>query len=172
MPVNEFNTVFEISRSLSEVESKALSRLVIVSVLLFLGVIGVVVRLLLKRPLWHRTGFTALSLLLLGLISVPITVLFWLGARAQHRALCEVYEAKEYRVVEGTVQVLRTQPADGHAPGDLVRIGDRKFEIDYYNSTDAYKQTVAHGGYLCNGAYVRIFYWGNRILRVDVKSSQ
>jgi len=79
------------------------------------------------------------------------------------------YKTKDYQVAGGPVRVLRTQPESGHAPGDLVSIGGARFEINFFVSTHAYHKTIAHGGYLREGVYAKVFYRNGDILRIDLK---
>jgi hypothetical protein len=71
-------------------------------------------------------------------------------------------------IAEGVVRVLRQQPAGGHAAGDRVRLGDREFEVNYYRSTLAYNQTIAHGGALTDGTRARVHYLDGAILKVEI----
>lgn len=112
---------------------------------------------------------------------VPIFIIVWgvgwLGFApvilSMHRradALYEDYQMQRYEMVEGTVEVIRTQPAEGHAPGDLVRIGDKEFVVNFFLSTPAYRWTLSHGGDLKDGVYARVFHTNGNILRVDIKA--
>ena len=88
---------------------------------------------------------------------------FWTAYKyyeALHNNKCEV--------VEGKVTVLREQPWGGHAPGDLVRIDGKEFEVNYYLSTLAYHRTIAHGGVLTEGAQVRVCHLDGDILRIEI----
>ena len=78
------------------------------------------------------------------------------------------YSKRNYEIVEGKVNVLWRQPYNGHAPGDLIQVGTKSFTINYFTMTHAYNQTISHGGCLRDGVNVRIFYSGNKILRIDV----
>ena len=80
-----------------------------------------------------------------------------------------LYATQQYQVVEGPVQVLRLQPKGGHAPGDLIEISNKQFEIDYYLDTVGYKQTIANGGALTEGTYARVYFVDDTIIRVEVK---
>jgi len=63
------------------------------------------------------------------------------------------------KVVEGNVKVLSTQPYDGHAKGDIIKIGNVKFKIDYYLMTGYYyNTTISHGGVLTAGKNIRVHY--------------
>lgn len=99
---------------------------------------------------------------------VPATIANW----QKSKSLKSQYASKYYEVTEGKIKVLRTQPKKGHAPGDLIELGGRQFEISYFRTTPAYKLTLAHGGHLANGVNARIFHVGNAILRIDLLSNK
>lgn len=74
-------------------------------------------------------------------------------------------------IVEGPVQVLHEQPADGHDPegGDHIRIDGKEFDINYWTETLCYNKTISHGGELKNGVVARLHYIGNDILKVEIR---
>jgi hypothetical protein len=102
-------------------------------------------------------------------------------------------------IVEGPVLLIRQQPKSGarlwlqspkhasltstgyagakgylappatNAPGDIVKVGDREFVMNFYSLGLGYQQTAAHGGVLTNGAYARLHYLGNTIVKVEVR---
>jgi hypothetical protein len=44
------------------------------------------------------------------------------------------------------------------------------FEFSCFDVTPGYHLTIAHGGYLRPGTYVRVRCWNNSILRIDLRS--
>ena len=62
-----------------------------------------------------------------------------------------------------------TAPPPVNAPGDVVRIGDKLFVLNFYALGVGYKQTAVQGGTLTNGAYARLHYVGNTIVKVEVR---
>lgn len=60
-------------------------------------------------------------------------------------------------------------PPSTNAPGDLVKIGDKEFVLDFYSMGLGYQRTAVHGGVLTNGAYVRLHYLGNTIVKVEMR---
>ena len=52
-----------------------------------------------------------------------------------------------------------------------MRINSREFDVNYYESSLAYQQTIAHGGILVAGAKVRLHYLNGKILKVEVAAS-
>lgn len=84
----------------------------------------------------------------------------WADTRALRDGACDV--------VEGAVVVLHRQPATGHDAGDLVRVGNNEFRVNYFHATAAYNRTLAHGGALSDGVRVRLHHLDGRILKVEV----
>ncbi len=87
---------------------------------------------------------------------------------AKSYALLRTYSDGTAQVVEGTVHVLREQPAEGHAPGDLVEVNGTELEVDRFVVTPAYTRTIAYGGALREGARVRVWHHEGKVLRVDI----
>ena len=56
-----------------------------------------------------------------------------------------------------------------NAPGDVVKIDDKLFVLNFYAMGLGYQQTAVQGGVLTNGAYVRLHYLGNTIVKVEVR---
>ena len=144
-----------------------------------IGVVGLFViiprlRRLVRKPKWWRTSESGLFFALFVFIVFAVVggLAFCLRMRdACH--LVSVYTSGDAETVEGTVHVLRTQPAGGHKPGDLVEIAGVQFVVDRFRQiTAAYTQTIAHGGVLSEGTHVRVWYWEGHILRVDVRKSE
>jgi hypothetical protein len=126
---------------------------------------------------WRQQGFVKGIALWIGFMSLLWAVLWSvfilvgiLPNRRSRLSLLDRYRAGEYQTVQGAVEVLRTQPAEGHSPPELIRVGDTTFKLNYFSSTPAYRQTVAYGGALQNGAFVRICHIGGRIVRVELGS--
>ena len=82
--------------------------------------------------------------------------------------LLRAYADGDAGVVEGTVHVVHEQPRGGHVAGDLVEIDGVPLRVDYFQITSAYKQTTSHGGALAEGAYVRVWHYDRRVLRIDL----
>ena len=83
--------------------------------------------------------------------------------------LVNAYQQKQYKIVEGPVQVLHQQPYHGHSEGDRIRVDGQEFVISYFYYTPAYRNTIAHSGALKEGTYARIYYFNGEILRVDIR---
>lgn len=161
----DFVTVFEITRNSNGVFADAMVRLLI-GIAALLGSLG-----LLTRNCRRRKSVRDY----IG----PVFGLIWsLGWIYLHNfphvfghinRLANAYQQKQYQVVEGPVQVLHQQPPTGHSKGDVIRVNEKEFEVNYFYATPAYHDTIAHKGALNAGTYARIYYYGGEILRVDIR---
>ena len=158
--MNKFLTVFEI---VGGGEGVGLEFGIVA---IFIGIILLILRLL-KRI---KVRFSIpLFCIVLGLGWLSFSSAF-LETNENNKQLNYIYLKKQYEIIEGNVNVLRTQPKGGHAPGDLIEIDGKQFEINYYIRTDAYKNTIANGGCLTENTYARVYHYKGQILRVDVKN--
>jgi hypothetical protein len=89
----------------------------------------------------------------------------------KYQNLLNVYNSQSYKIAEGEVHVLYSQPFSGHTQGDIINVGGIELEISYFQLTFGYNQTIAHGGVLREGVYARIYYTDDVILRIDLKKS-
>jgi len=100
---------------------------------------------------------------------------FWLGmqqlssALRKGRELPAALNQQRCEIVAGTVSLLHKQAYGGHEHGDLIQIGKKQFEVDYFSGGFGYRLTVSRGGCLTNGASARLHYVGNTILKVEIK---
>lgn len=78
-------------------------------------------------------------------------------------------KANKAQVVEGIVRVAHRQPYQGHTTGDKITVNGQPFEVDYFNADPGYKDTIAHGGVLGEGAYARIHHCDGVIVKVEIK---
>lgn len=85
-----------------------------------------------------------------------------------HISTYMLFKSNEFDVVSGEVEVLRTQPKEGHAPGDLIKIGDKKFEVNYYINSPCYHKTISNGGALKAGQIVNLYVSDKCILKVEI----
>lgn len=104
------------------------------------------------------------SILWLSLAGLGFSANLW-----QSYKLLSAYRDGRAHVTEGIVQVLREQPFDGHAKGDLVQINTVQLEVDYFTVSPAYKQTIARGGELRQGRQVRVWHCNGKVLRLDLQ---
>ena len=163
----DFITVFEISRWSNGLLADELFRLAIGAVSLLGGLTGLFY-------IWRRPDVLARRHLTWFLF-ITAWAVFWLVMHdfpAMYQRidrLVAAYQAGRCEVSEGIVKVLREQPAHGHSSADRVMVDGREFEVNYFYATPAYRDTIAHGGVLRAGAYVRICQVGGAIVRVDLR---
>jgi hypothetical protein len=159
-----YTTVFEINRWSNGVLAEMLVRLAV-----GVGVLAVGLRGLLRRHVdgKARDRFGAGFLTFWGVA--------WLGMHLLGNPIGHVYRLVDaytqgrYEVVEGEVSVGHVQPASGHSSGDAVTVGGRTFTVNYFVVTPAYRQTIAHGGVLRPGTYVRVALVDGEIVRLQVR---
>ncbi|WP_220720919.1 hypothetical protein [Agarivorans litoreus] len=98
-------------------------------------------------------------------VTAPIILLYII---INHVSTYMSFQSKEFEIIRGKVSVLRTQPKEGHAPGDLIKIANKEIEIDYYVNSPCYHQTISNGGVLKSGKLVALYVSNNCILKVEV----
>ncbi len=113
----------------------------------------------------NSSVYAALFVGAAGLLFVPT------GSDIKNRQdrILEPFYTGKHVITEGVVKVLREQPKSGHAPGDLIAVDSQIFEINYFRVSPFYKQTIAYGGYLGEGAYVKLYHVKNQIYKIDVR---
>ena len=139
---------------------------------IFLGlalfIFGIVVRVLhLKGKVQNYKSYTGTTIassgilfLILGQVSI--------SQYKSHENIYYQFESGNYSVAEGTVEVLREQPKEGHAAGDLIIIGNREFEISFSRDAFTYRIPISHDGYLKSGVRVKIYHINNDILKINI----
>jgi hypothetical protein len=169
--MNQFTTVFFFQGDPNGVFFDTYWRL-LVGVLAIVGGCIWCYRSLKRPPQEHQkpTLPAALFLTIWGIGWLSIHLSGYLSESRAYHKLVDVYNSRQYAIAEGPVQVLHTQPTSGHARGDLIRINETEFEIDYFDVTPGYKTTIRHGGWLTEGIYARVYYYQGTILRVDLKN--
>lgn len=178
--------VFTETKQILDNLNRQVTQLEIIRIIILVG--GIIVLLLCGAIILRDKDFKKL---LYSVGTAMIFVVAWLGATNWHNSvnqeylysknkytrLQNVYDSQQYKITEGIVHVLHTQPAGGHDIGDIIRVGDVEFEINAFAIAFGYTRTLAHGGALTEGTYVRIYYDYDdsaeydkiTILRVDVK---
>jgi hypothetical protein len=129
---------------------------------------GILVSIVAIR-LWKvRAGLAAAFATFVGFVFTLVSIiLICFNLWESHRFIAAL-RTGHCGIAEGTVEVLHMEPAEGHDPGDRIRINGREFQFSNYRSTVAYNQTISHGGVLVQGARARLHYIGNDILKVEV----
>ena len=168
----EFNTVFEIAEGLAPFRYEPRVYVFLVATVGMFGVLSLVWGLR-KRGLLK---ICALWIAITSLAWAALWTAFILKGVRPHRearfALLQRYQEGRYETVEGKVEVLRTQPVEGHSPAELVRVGSQVFKINYYAMTPAYRLTIAHGGALRDGTVVRVSHIEGKIVRIDLADTR
>ncbi len=134
----------------------------------------IIVRVLYKKGIVSnaiRILFGRLPISICGLLTVVSFFMFFVYLSSTIE-LVSAYRDGRYELTEGNVHVIHKQPEYGHDKGDVILIDGVEFEVDYFGLTKAYSQTIAHGGVLKEGAYVRIYHSDGQILRIDIRSDQ
>ena len=82
-----------------------------------------------------------------------------------------VYLAGQYSVVEGTVANFHPMPASGH-DYETFSVNGAPFSFSDYDGSPCFNNTASHGGPLHEGVRVRIAYFGNCILKLEVATTR
>ena len=160
-------TVFEINRWSNGLLADELFRLLVGVAALIGGLTGVVY-------VWRRPDVRPRRNLIPFLFLITWSI-FWLAMHdfpqmfRRIDGLTRAYENGRYEVSEGIVTVLHQQPAHGHSSGDRIVVDGKPFEVNYFYSTPAYRQTIAHGGALRAGMYARLSHVEGQIVRVEIR---
>lgn len=163
--MHNFITVYEISKGSDR--SLGIGSIVGI-ILLIIGIIGMVIK---KRsngywPIW--TGPPIIGVVVGGIIFI-LSLIFFIGSITESNRLVSVYKSGKCLVTEGVVHVLHRQPSEGHARGDIIRISGQELEINAFVHTQAYSQTISHGGVLNEGIYAKVYHHNGKILRIDIR---
>lgn len=138
-----------------------------------LGVVMAAIGIWLARKRKENTFYILAALGVLAICGGILfgSIGFGLGAvlSRTNNDLATAITAGKAQVAEGPVQVLFEQPRGGHTKGDIVKIGNKQFEISYYVAKPTYHQTIAYGGVLRKGVYARVHYVGEDIVKIEVK---
>jgi hypothetical protein len=166
----ELQTVFQIEPGPSGIQMDIYFRLAVGFVVLALATGSIVLYVARRKTTkWRPKLYTTIFLPIWAIGWLCFTIPWYFSATHELDTLLTAYRTGDYQVAEGPVRVLRTQPASGHAAGDLVSVGGKQFELNFFLSTHAYHRTVAHDGALQDGVYAKVFHHNGKILRVDVK---
>ena len=163
--MDNFITVYEISKGFDR--SLGIGSIVGI-ILLIIGIIGMVIK---KRshgywPIW--IGPPIIGVVVGGIIFI-LSLIFFIGSITESNRLVSVYKSGKCQLTEGIVNVLHRQPLEGHTKGDIIRISGQELEINAFVHTQAYSQTISHGGVLKEGVYARVYHHNGDILRIDLR---
>lgn len=163
--MQHFSVIFEIGRNANGLLASALFRGAIGLIALTFGA------LIAQRRYVGKAALRAY----LGPLFLAIWGALWLAA---HLPLLEMalidlgrlasaHRAGLDEALVGRVHVLQRQPLHGRAGPEIVEIDGKRFEIDFFRATPGYRQTIAHGGVLKEGAFVRVRHYEGLLLEVE-----
>jgi len=158
--MNEFTTVFDLTSN--SVRTEAIPHFIGSIVLIVGGLAGVIFHRWIIEKLKIRLPRSIFGILI-------FFGLWWCVGHIDVINYAIMNNAKNAQVVEGIVHVSHMQPYQGHTSGDKITVEGQSFEVDYFSAAPGYKDTIAHGGVLHEGAYVRIHHSDGVIVKVEVK---
>jgi hypothetical protein len=163
--MDNFTTVYEITR---QIDDASIDLIVGGSIAVIIGALFLVLR---KRSKgWPMPFLGPLLVVIFGSILFLAGLVFLMDTFITANMLISAYKNGQFRVVEGEVHVLHTQPSGGHTKGDIIRINGQEFEVNFFVHTPAYSRTISHGGVLRQGTYARVYHQKGKILRIDIRN--
>lgn len=148
--------------------------LVLGGLILLMSVVACCAICVLIRSLWTRCSVRAWTCAAVASVAALIGAV---ASEVFHPLLLErrmaviALSTGRAQIAEGVVQVLRQQPASGHAGGDELIVGTARVTVDAFAGRPAYSQTIAYHGALVSGARVRIYHSGADVLRIEVEEA-
>jgi len=123
------------------------------------------------KPIRQLLGLFSVAGILGGGICLLVLTMVYLNMVSIYRSLQTAYDQGMYQIVEGAVEVSYAQPAGCNETGDLIRIDNVEFEINYcHGAPFSYNQAIENNGVLTEGAIARVYFTeGKTILRVDIQ---
>lgn len=169
--MDEFITIFEISKNTNGYLFDALLRISIGIIALVIGVVGLI-RWKQGNHKFPKKIFRPAFITFWGAI--------WLFAHIHllqsgdlgtswAKELINAYENGHCKITEGIVHVRHEQPVTGHDAGDEICIDDQTFFVSSFLITPAYAKGIANGGVLKEGVYARLHHYRGKILKVEIK---
>jgi len=117
-----------------------------------------------RGPARFRSAFT---FVFLG-FSVLWTTIAFASTYGQYRLLERALREGHASVVEGSVENFVPMPYTGHAMESFT-VGGVHFAYSDYVVTAGFNNTRSHGGPIQSGRYVRVWYVGGDIVRLQVR---
>ena len=117
-----------------------------------------------KQPHWFMPIF-ACGFGIIWLCTAGISVL-----HEDSQALT-AYRQGDYQIVEGNVTDFHPMPYEGHQD-ECFSVEDKRFCYSDYTIGPGFKNTASHGGPIRSGLPVRIAYFGDAILRLEIPKDQ
>jgi hypothetical protein len=115
-----------------------------------------------KGTRWMSLG--TVSLLIFWVVST------FLSVTNNYEATVGLLRAGRASYVEGVVQNFVPMPFTGHAV-ESFQVNGIPFSYSDYVSTAGFNNTSSHGGPIRSGLYVRVWYSGNTILKLEIPRS-
>ncbi len=158
--MNEFTTVFDLTSK--SVRAHAMLPLIFS----FLGIIGG-----LTGVIFHKWVIEKLQMRIpRSIFGIIVLIgLLWLAIHIDIINYAVMNKAKDAQIVEGVVHVTHRQSYHGRTYSDRITVDGQPFEIDQFNAAPGYKDTIASGGVLGEGAYVRIHHCDGAIVKIEIK---
>ncbi len=167
--MDSFTTIFEISGDVNGIRTESFFRIAIGVGALASGAIGLF-RCLTKKERSRKDWIGPIFLTVWGLLWLAFHVPVFVSIESAKNGLLARYHGNQFDVVEGVVEVKHQQPASGHSKGDVVVVGGREFEVNFFTVSPSYTKTISHGGALKPGAYARLSYVDGTILKVEIRT--
>ena len=95
------------------------------------------------------------------------TLVVGIGTYSDYSSLQQIYREGRSRLVEGKVENFHPMPYTGHDLESFT-VNGVKFNYSDYVITPAFNNTSSHSGPIREGLQVRIHYWNNAILKLEV----
>jgi hypothetical protein len=117
-----------------------------------------------------RTVFPALITFIAAFSSFESAINIVAVTKCRNAFFSSARENQLTKTVEGEVQVVFQQEFGSHSKGDVVVVDGVEFEVNPNWRTDrlTYRRSIALGGSLTQGSWVRIEYYDNSILRIGI----
>ena len=167
----EYHTVFTVLQKTAPSSQEFVMVPVIVIVVGIVVGAGAIIRRRAVRGVRPSLLIVCASLVLIG--AYVLHSVSGLGARIRDRydRAKNVYLAGQYSVVEGSVANFHPMPASGH-DNETFSVNGVRFSYSDFDGSPCFNNTASHGGPMREGLRVRIAYWGNCILRLEVATNR
>jgi len=104
------------------------------------------------------------------LVFASLWVLLAFGSTfSEYRQCVDAYRTGNYAVVEGRVENFRPMPYEGHQD-ECFTVRNERFCYSDYEIQAGFNQSASHGGPIREGLPVRIAYYGDQILRLQIRA--